>query len=62
MVEHDKMIINNLIVETMHPEHRLAKLYNIFHIDKMTIDQQMIVIAELNKIVRDENKPKLLKR
>jgi surface protein len=54
MDEHDKMIINNLIVETMHPEHRLAKLYNVFHIDKMPIDQQMIVIAELNKIVSVE--------
>jgi len=62
MDEHDKMVINNLIVETMHPEHRLSKLYNVFHIDKMTIDEQMVVIAELNKIVRDENKPKLLKR
>ena len=60
--EHEKMVINNLIVETMHPEHRLSKLYNVFHIDKMTIDQQLIVIEELNKIVRAETKPKMLRR
>ena len=27
--EHDKMLVNNLICETLHPDNILAKLYNL---------------------------------
>ena len=27
LAEHEKMQVNNLIVETLHPEHKVAKLY-----------------------------------
>ena len=30
LVEHEKMQVNNLIVETLHPEHKVAKLYRFF--------------------------------
>jgi uncharacterized protein YjbI with pentapeptide repeats len=29
LAEHEKMQVNNLIVETLHPEHKVAKLYRI---------------------------------
>jgi surface protein len=29
MEEHDKMIVNNLICETLHPENKIAKLYKV---------------------------------
>jgi len=55
MEEHDKMVINNLIVETMHPENRVAKLYNTYHIDNLTLEQKVKLIRELNYIVKAEN-------
>ena len=30
MENHDKMVVNNLICETLHPENGIAILYNIF--------------------------------
>ena len=30
LAEHEKMQVNNLIVETLHPEHKVAKLYRFF--------------------------------
>ena len=29
MEKHDKMIVNNLICETLHPENSIAKLYRV---------------------------------
>ena len=52
--DHGMMITNNLIVETLHPDHRLAKLYNTFHFDKMDTMQQIYVMEELNKIVLEK--------
>jgi hypothetical protein len=37
--EYDKMIVNNLICETLHPENAVAKLYKI--ISNMTIEEQI---------------------
>ena len=54
MDTHEKMMIHNLIVETLHPEHRLAKLYNIYNFDKMSIKDQIHTTIELNKIVMAE--------
>lgn len=56
--EHSKMIINNLIVETMDPKNRLAKIYNTFHFDKLGYEDQITVIEQLNKIVLTQNNRK----
>jgi hypothetical protein len=54
MEDHNKMIINNLIVETLHPEHRLAKMYNTYHLDELSSIQKIYIIEELNNIVLQE--------
>ena len=56
--EHSKMVINNLIVETLHPEHRLAKMYSMYHFDKLDIMQQLYIAEELNKIAISQKQVK----
>jgi len=46
MEKHDKMIVNNLICETLHPENSIAKLYMIL---KKLVDEKE------NKIINTEN-------
>ena len=44
--EHGKMQVNNLIVETLHPEHKVAKLYRI--LGKLNVSDQNDLIAVYN--------------
>lgn len=45
--DHNKMVVNNLICETLHPDNPLAKLY--ITLQKFSPDQQQIIIKEYNK-------------
>jgi hypothetical protein len=56
--EHDKMQVNNLIVETLHPEHKVAKLYRI--LGMLSPAEQADLITIYNKYDR-EYKPKAKK-
>jgi hypothetical protein len=38
MEKHDKMIVNNLICETLHPENSIAKLYRVLQKAKNIIN------------------------
>jgi hypothetical protein len=49
MEEHDKMMVNNLICETLHPENSVAKLY-LFLLN-MSPEQQCKYIEKYNKEV-----------
>ena len=48
MEKHDKMIVNNLICETLHPENKIAKLYNL--LKNLDDEEQKKVIHSLNEI------------
>jgi len=41
---HDKMQVNNLIVETLHPEHKIAQLYKLLNMVKPEEREQMIAL------------------
>ena len=56
MEEHDKMMINNLICETLHPKNRIAKLYEV--LAKMTPEKQASFIKKFNKAVENEDEIK----
>jgi hypothetical protein len=43
--EHSLMAVNNLIVETLHPNHRLAKIYS----GGYTSSEKMLMIQKLNR-------------
>lgn len=47
--KHDKMVVNNLICETLHPENRIAKLYT--YLQKFNPKEQQFLISQLNKEV-----------
>jgi hypothetical protein len=47
MKEHDKMLVNNLICETLHPENSIAKLY--LFLKGMTPEMQQKYIKEYNE-------------
>ena len=49
---HDKMIVNNLIVETLHPEHIVAKLYN----GSYTNEEKNNIIVNINQRANDYKK------
>ena len=49
MEEHDKMLVNNLICETLHPENSIAQLYQA--LQKMTPAEQRQIIKAGNDIV-----------
>jgi hypothetical protein len=49
MKNHDKMLINNLICETLHPENSIAKLYEI--LQKLNPRDQEKLIRESNKVL-----------
>jgi hypothetical protein len=44
--KHDKMLVNNLICETLHPENYIAKLYHI--LPRLTEKQTEKLIKEIN--------------
>jgi hypothetical protein len=49
MEEHDKMLVNNLICETLHPENCVAKMYKILQI--LTPSEQEELINKYNEYV-----------
>jgi hypothetical protein len=49
--EHEKMQVNNLIVETLHPEHKVAKLYMI--LGMLSPAEQVNLINLYNKYDRE---------
>jgi len=44
--EHDKMMVNNLICETLHPENKMVELYKI--LSKLSVADQKQVIKKYN--------------
>lgn len=56
--EHDKMVVNNLICETLHPDNGVAKLYTV--LPTLTPEEQNELITELNNrlLERKINKTK----
>lgn len=51
--DHDKMVVNNLIVETLHPENGVAKLYTKLNIDDVDEIQRAAIIFRVNKAIED---------
>jgi hypothetical protein len=51
--EHDKMVVNNLICETLHPDNYVAKMYRAFK--SLTPKQRVELIKQVNKAVLTEN-------
>ena len=47
--EHNKMIVNNLICETLHPENSVAKLYKV--LETLTPEKQNKLIEKVNEYV-----------
>ena len=52
--EHDKMVVNNLICETLHPDNGVAKLYRV--LPTLSSEEQEELIMELNKRLMARNK------
>jgi hypothetical protein len=53
MEEHDKMMVNNLICETLNPENPMAKLHIL--LQKYTPEQQALLIKEYNDFTIKSN-------
>ena len=53
MEEHDKMVVNNLICETLHPENYVAKMHHAFKI--LTPKQRVELIQQVNKAILTED-------
>mgnify|MGYP005625254805 CR=1 FL=1 len=53
--KHDKMVVNNLISETLHPENRIAKIFNYFSQRNFSIDEENELLRYANKLYADEN-------
>lgn len=53
MEEPDKMMVNNLICETLHPENGVAKLYKV--LQKLNPEEQVTLIKEYNKYAIENN-------
>lgn len=49
MNEHNKMLVNNLICETLHPENRITKLYN--DMQKLNPEEQNYLIKKYNECI-----------
>ena len=47
--EQGKMVVNNMITETLDPQNGIAKLYNKFKLSNLTESEKNQVIMELNK-------------
>ena len=46
---HEKMVVNNLIAETLHPNHCIAQIYRYFAENKVSPEMQQKAIASLRK-------------
>ena len=53
MEDHNKMIVNNLICETLHPENGIARLYR--HVEMLTPCEKYSFIEGYNKHCRENN-------
>ena len=53
MQEPDKMMVNNLICETLHPENGIAKLYK--DLIDLNVEEQNEAISIFNKYVIENN-------
>jgi hypothetical protein len=58
MEKHDKMMVNNLICETLHPQHDMAKLYKIMK--DMSPSNKVNFIKEYNIKYTSKNKKSIL--
>jgi len=54
--EHEKMIVNNMIVETLHPENRIAKIYRYFAENNISGKEKNEYIETFNKACREINR------
>jgi hypothetical protein len=54
--QHDKMVVNNLIAETLHPENRIAKIFNHFAQRNFSIEGENELLRYANKLYADEKK------
>jgi len=50
---HDKMIVNNLICETLHPQNEVAQLYNV--LNKTKSNQKATIIKMYNNHIIKNN-------
>jgi len=57
MEQHDKMIVNNMITETLHPDNLVAKL----HTGKFTQEEKNTIIIDINECVKTNNERKFKK-
>jgi hypothetical protein len=53
MEEYDKMMVNNLICETLHPENTVAQIYKI--LPELGIEDQEILIKQVNEAIKNNN-------
>jgi len=54
--KHEKMVVNNLIAETLQPNHCIAQMYRYFAENKVSPEMQQKAIASLN----NDRKKKIL--
>ena len=54
--KHDKMIVNNLIAETLHPENRIAKIFNHFAENNFSIEGENDLLLYADKLYSEKIK------
>ena len=54
--KHDKMIVNNLIAETLHPENRIAKIFNHFAENNFSIEGKNDLLLYADKLYSEKIK------
>ena len=54
--QHDKMVVNNLIAETLHPENRIAKIFYHFSQSNFSIEGENDLLRYANKLYSDKIK------
>jgi len=57
MEQHDKMIVNNMITETLHPDNIIAKLYT----GNFTEEEKINIVIKLNDCVKSNSERKFKK-
>jgi hypothetical protein len=53
--KHEKMVVNNLIAETLHPEHGIAKMTRYFIENKVSPEMQNAICAKVNSEYKKKN-------
>ena len=53
--KHEKMVVNNLIAETLQPNHCIAQMYRYFAENKVSPEMQQKAIASLNNDRKKKN-------